>query len=72
MFNGKIHHKLAIFNSYVKLPEGIYIFPFHDDLWDVYGILWSCILWIIMIVWFYVPENSLIYEMLWWFYDHLW
>jgi hypothetical protein len=22
MFNGKIHYKWAIFNSYVKLPEG--------------------------------------------------
>jgi hypothetical protein len=22
MFNGKIHYKWAMFNSYVKLPEG--------------------------------------------------
>ena len=24
MFNGKIYYKMAIFNSYVKLPEGIF------------------------------------------------
>ena len=24
MFNGEIHYKWAIFNSYVKLPKGIY------------------------------------------------
>ena len=25
IFNGKTHYKWAIFNSYVKLPEGIWI-----------------------------------------------
>ena len=30
MFNGKIHYfDWVIFNSYVKLPEGTYIFTLH-------------------------------------------
>ena len=30
MFNGKTHYKWAIFNSYVKLPEGKQNFPHYE------------------------------------------
>ena len=50
MFNGKTHYKWAMFNSYVKLPEGntmVYIYHqlanilgYISITFNYYGILW--------------------------------